>query len=301
MQHYIALHIPGLDTITPGSTPVRLMSDDLAMIHSGKLPTLLKRQRESDIYFDREYVDDALVTTQTAWTLCHSQMYTQTALDYERVSVSIGNACNFISDAQDCIRNSERIHEGIAYEAFGHAIDHIKVAIGETIKCHDLLGMYRQREVSISPEHALKSHTASLDSLHSVFPQMGLSFKADYLSVVSLTTVAVMLKRISDSLVKESSTFTGLCGRQMKYIVDTNTQGYVGLYEKCREYGGPEEGGWWVTTHRHIASVSKDATCEESRHEIIAEIKGWFSSNDVVLLNEAYPGDCHDLEVPPYS
>lgn len=38
---------------------------------------------------------------------------------------------------------------------------------------------------------------------------------------------------------------------------------YVNVYSMSREYGGPEEGGWWFDTWEPVASVP----CEEDKIE----------------------------------
>lgn len=80
------------------------------------------------------------------------------------------------------------------------------------------------------------------------------------------------------------------------------------MYQRGREYGGPEEGGWWYDTgrlveHRKVRVFESYAEAQARVQELYAEIRagGWLSELAVVGFTECLPVPQTPERRPRYS
>lgn len=81
----------------------------------------------------------------------------------------------------------------------------------------------------------------------------------------------------------------------------------VAVYQRGREYGGPEEGGWWydtgsLTEHRKIRVYEDFAEAEARVRELCAWIlaEGWSKELGVVSFTEKLPVKSYPERRPRY-
>ena len=82
----------------------------------------------------------------------------------------------------------------------------------------------------------------------------------------------------------------------------------VGVYQRGREYGGPEEGGWWydsgpLVEHRRVRVYENFAEAQARVQELYAEIRaeGWLSELAVKGFTERLPVQHTPERRPRYS
>jgi hypothetical protein len=100
--------------------------------------------------------------------------------------------------------------------------------------------------------------------------------------------------------------------RLPKFYEDDERPKYLGAYHTWLQYGGPEEGGWWVTMYKHIASVlvRPDDDLNQLAVQLWREyadeddgcrISDTNASNAVVVLCEKQPASGEHLTVGHYE
>ena len=85
---------------------------------------------------------------------------------------------------------------------------------------------------------------------------------------------------------------------------------WVGLYHVERQYGGPEEGGWWYDCFYHVLSIpawgEDDARQQWSRLQQRTlkperPLSSMLSDGEARVIFEERPGQYETTEVPHYE
>lgn len=86
---------------------------------------------------------------------------------------------------------------------------------------------------------------------------------------------------------------------------------YVNAYRVCRNYGGPEEGGWWYDSGEPLASIPcKDDWQIKDAKEKLTEMMGWkdkysrysvLGGDDFEIYVEDHPAVAFPAQRPHYE
>ncbi len=118
----------------------------------------------------------------------------------------------------------------------------------------------------------------------------------------------------------DNGVITALCIAGTRWAADAYAEGWtdengwgiarpiayahIGAYEFTRQYGGPEEGGWWYDDYRHLESLPNTEANRkelEKKHSHITRNggAGYTDGATLVVRVEQEPGE-HDVGTPRY-